>query len=261
MVSLTPSDGNSQDQSIDIAVQPLRDPRVDQRQQLYNNGESGPFSVIQVSIERILSLNAILFDIDPLLIRESSLTPSVPRGPREFYETVAKIWLSHHPVLRKAEVRISGTGLHVILRILNPPTFGTDGERDRWTGIVQAVQAALPIDTRQPHITAATRPIGSVNSKNGATVELLTPGEPVTQAEVLSLYDNMQHSPFKTVLQILAGDSKIKPCPFCNKPGKQLSALDRIGKCYGCGNVTLTQLYDLVLSSDSQNNVEASHDK
>jgi hypothetical protein len=54
--------------------------------------------------------------------------------------------------------RDTGRGLHVIIWFDDLVKFNTDGDRRRWAGIVEAVQAALPIDPDQPGITALTRP-------------------------------------------------------------------------------------------------------
>ncbi len=253
----------NQSQSQDSAPQPSdRDPLVDSREQLFNGGESGPITDIQVSTERIAKLNGIFFDIDPRLCCSSQLFPKIPTEPTAFYETIAKPWLGRHPMLNLAEVRNSGTGLHVIVWLEAPLIFSTDQERQRWSGIVQVVQAVLPVDPDQPGITAVTRPIGSINSKNGATVTLLKPGKPVSAEVVVALYDEMRLSPFKTVMRILIGREKLKPCPLCLKEGSQLSAMDRVGQCYGsCGTVRLEQLYDLVLAPRATKNPEADHAK
>ncbi len=228
---------------------PPSESQIDWREQLFNNGEIGPITHVQVSTERIVTLRGILFDLDPKLIRMSTLIPHVPSDPAEFYQQIVQPRLSRHSVLSRLEIRNSGTGIHAILRLADPPTFNTDEERKRWTGIVQVVQASLPIDTDQPHITALTRPLGSINSKNGATVTLLAQGEPVSSDEVVVLYDEMRQAPFKLVMQNLFGINRIKPCPVCNKAGSELTALDRVGQCYGsCGKVMLAQLYDLVLT-------------
>jgi hypothetical protein len=231
---------------------------VDDREGLWNDGPIGPISQIQLAADSITSVLGILFDLDPKLNRTSRLLPAVPLDPAEFYEAVASKWLSRHPVLAKAEVRNSGTGLHAILRFDQPVIFNTSGERDRWTGIVKVVQAALPIDPDQPGLIATTRPIGSVNAKNGATVTLLTAGEPVTESEVRSLFDEMVKSPFRTVMRTLIGSDRATPCPICGIPDSHLSALDFVGKCYGgCGKVSLTRLYDGVLRSRDSSKSEA----
>lgn len=221
----------------------------DEREQLYNGGERGQIEQIQHSTERIVQLRGILFDVDPKLIVPGTMIPHVPQEPHMFYDTVLRPMLDRHDVLRRAEVRNSGTGVHVILRFAEPVIFQDDAARDRWAGIVQVVQCALPIDPDQPGMTAATRPIGSINNKNDATVKLLHGGDGVSEADVIGLYEEMIKSPFKTVMKIVTGQEKIEPCPICKEAGTKLSALDRAGRCYGsCGTVNLGQLYDQMLS-------------
>jgi len=224
-------------------------PQIDAREQLYNVGLRGPIQQVQLCVEQITRLLGILFDIDPKLFRIGGLFSLVPADPREFYTTVLGPMLARHPVLTKVQAIVSGTGIHVILRIDPPIELKSAADQQRWAGNVEVVQAALPIDPDQPGITAVTRPIGSINGKNGALVELVAAGEPVTEQEVMSLYEEMIRSPFATVCKILTGDTKVSPCPICRQPDSTLSALNWVGKCYGsCGKVTLAQLYDAVLA-------------
>ena len=221
----------------------------DLREQLFNDGVTGSFQQIQVSKERVAQLRGILFDIDLLIIKPNPLIPDPPNSAPDFYREVAQTWLSRHPVLDNAEVRCSGQGLHVILRFDVPVVFHTDGDRDRWDGVAKVIQAALPVDPDAPSITATTRPIGSANSKNGATVTLLKPGTPVRAEEVLALYEEMKAAPFQTVLGILAGPGEVSPCPFCEREGRTLRPGRIVGFCYsGCGKIPLRQLYELLLS-------------
>jgi hypothetical protein len=222
---------------------------ADLRVQLLNEGKSGPIQEIQVPVEMVTSLRGILFDIDLELIRKSRILPQRPKDPKSFYDEVLSRWLAQHPVLDRAEVRISGRGLHVILRFTEPVAFENEADRERWAAIVQVVQAALPIDPDQPGITATTRKLRSVNSKNGAVVRLITRGQRVTQEEVLELFEQMRSAPFKTVIRILTGAECVAPCPVCGGAETRLSAGDYVGFCYGgCGKVPLERLYDLVLN-------------
>ena len=47
------------------------------------------------------------------------------------------------------------------------------GQPNRWAAAVKIVQCVLPTDPDCPGITALTRPVGSVNGKNGAAVRVL----------------------------------------------------------------------------------------
>ena len=122
----------------------------DLRRQLFNEGKTGRIEEIQVSTERIVQLNGILFDLDPGTYLAGPFTRGLSRDPEKFYNRVVRPWLKRHPVLANCEVRITGTGLHAILWFEKPVQFETAGDRDRWAGIVKVAQAALPIDPGQP---------------------------------------------------------------------------------------------------------------
>jgi hypothetical protein len=108
--------------------------------------------------------------------------------------------------------------------------------------IVQIIQAALPTDANAPGITATTRALDSINSKNGQKVRRLKNGQKVSTENVVALQQQMCASPFKTLFYTLTGSDRISPCPICGREGTSLVALDHVGKCYGCGKVTLEQL-------------------
>jgi hypothetical protein len=138
--------------------------------------------------------------------------------------------------------------MHVLIWFAEPLVFATDGQRRRWAGIVQAVQAVLPIDPDQPGITALTRPLGSVNGKNGATVTRLKEGKPVPAERVEDLFDRLRRAPFRTVMRVLLGTERVAPCPVCRADGTSLAAMDYAGRCYGaCGTVKLGRLYEVFL--------------
>jgi len=234
-----------------VAFTPLAKSSTDAaglRQQLFNEGAIGPLTDVQVSYERIVGVRGILFDLDPKLIREGQIFPTVSQDPHEFYLAVTRPLLDRHPVLSRAEVRVSGTGLHAIIWFDAPVELNNEGDRKRWTGMIKVIQCALPIDPDQPHITAVTRALNSFNAKNGALVTQLHAGEPVPVAEVEQLYQEMARTPFRTLLKILSGSERLQPCPICRKAGTTLSAMDFAGRCYGsCGTVKLDRLYDAVL--------------
>jgi hypothetical protein len=223
--------------------------RVDWREQLYNDRSSGPIKKVQLPASMITRLYGILLDIDPNLFRKTVVSSRIRANPRLFYKKRLRAWLSRHAALRDAEVRISGRGLHVIIWLEKPVEFASDAERQRWSGIVRAVQAVLPVDPDMPGITALTRPCGSINSKNGAAVELLRPGKPVSQEPVLQLFELLRTKPFGTVMGVLFGTERATPCPVCRQAESTLTALDVEGRCYGsCGNVRLGQLFDALLA-------------
>jgi len=226
--------------------------REDIREQLVNEGRTGHFGHTQVSTERIVKLRGILFDIDPGLLRPGFLLGQISLNPVELYEQTVKTWLERHPALRGCEVRVSGTGLHVILRFDEPVNLEQERDLQRWKGIVKTVQTALPIDPDQPGITACTRALGSINNKNGKEVFQLAAGQPVAEQQVLQLYEQMRISPFQTVMEIVTGQQQASPCPVCGQHEQTLKAMRMFGSCYGsCGSVSLDQLYDLMLQPRS----------
>jgi hypothetical protein len=187
-----------------------------------------------------------MLDIDPKIIVAHIAGKPVKKSPTRFYTEVVRQWLLRHPVLTKAEVRCSGTGLHVILWLDKPIEFTSSAQRERWALIVKVIQKILPSDPDAPGITAMTRPIGSINGKkNGQKVTQVVKGELVTEEEVMGLFQEMHTAPVRMVSRILFGQDNIKPCPICQKDGTSLAALDRSAKCYGsCGTVKLSQILD-----------------
>lgn len=234
---------------------------IDFREALFNGGDVGRITDIQVSTQRITAVDGILFDIDGKLLQKSSLIPEIPADPAVFYERVVKYWLQNHSVLSKAEVRNSGTGLHAILRLKPARVIESDQDRIRLSGIIQVVQAALPIDPDQPGITAVTRPIDSINSKNGAHVTRLAAGQPVDFDEIMQLYREMKEAPFRTLLQTLAERDFVAPCPICGKDDSRLTGLARFGQCYGsCGRVSLNRLCGALLKPRTPQTKDSTND-
>jgi hypothetical protein len=222
--------------------------KSDLREQLVNGAEVGDITDVSLPETMITLLRGMMLDLDPRLLRKKVVPSEIRAEPKKFYEQIVSTWLARHPVLGKAEVRNSGTGLHVILRFDAPVEFQTEGERQRWAGMTRTIQKLLPTDPNCPGITALTRPVGSVNSKNGAKVRLYRKGQPVTADEVIALYEEVQRGPFRAIAHLLFGCERITPCPVCKGDGTRLDALDHVGKCYGgCGKVSLGQLFDAFL--------------
>jgi hypothetical protein len=221
---------------------------VDYREQLCNGGKIGPITHVQLSADEITSLQGIMLDLDPSLFRREIVPDTLGKNPKEFYQQIVSKWLSRHPVLSKAEVRSSGRGLHAILRFDQPLEFYMEGERDRWSAVVRVLQKLLPTDPNAPGITALTRPIGSINGKNGKKVTCLHKGQRSTVGEITSLFDEVRKAPFRTVATILFGSDHVAPCPICHGEQSRLEVLDHVGKCYGnCGKIRFGQLYDVFL--------------
>lgn len=221
--------------------------RVDLRESLANDRLTGPVSAVQLPAERITRLHGILFDLDPKLLISDNPFFRPDCDPKEFSDNIRPV-LDRHPLARHAEVRVSGTGLHLILCLDPAVELTSAGDQARWSAIVKVVQRTLPVDPDAPGITALTRPLGSVNSKNGAVVDILKPGEPVTPEAVEQYVARLSAAPFKEIALPLLGAERISPCPFCLEAGTRLDLLNQVGKCYGgCSRVSMEQVFDRIL--------------
>jgi hypothetical protein len=217
----------------------------DSREQLCNDRKIGNFFEVQLPLERITALHGFLIDLDPKLYRPGNPIFPPDDDPRVFFEAVKPV-LDRHPLARFAEVRATGTGLHVIVRFNPPAELTSASAQGHWDSMARAVQLTLPGDTSAPGITALTRPVGATNSKNSATVALLRPGEPITPAAVEQYLAGVARAPFKQVVTALLGAEHVQPCPVCRAADSRLDVLDQVGICYTCGKLRLWQILDLV---------------
>lgn len=225
-------------------------PQFDLREQLVNQCKSGPVTQVSVPKDQVGVLHAIFIDIDIKLLKKGPGIPVLPANPTELYERYLAGWTSRHPILERAEIRDSGGGCHVLIWFDEPVHFETVNHRNRWECYVKTIQTMLPSDPDQPGICAMTRPIGSVNSKNGATVTALREGTPIDSEEIVAAFNDLQGHYFRIVHRNLFGSDHTSPCPVCKKEGTTLAALDRHGTCYGsCGTVQLNRLYDVFLTN------------
>ena len=225
------------------------DSGVDLREQLVNEGKIGPISHVSLPMEMITRLRGIMFDVDPKQFCDEIADEALRSNPAVFYEQIIRPMSMRNHVLAKAQVRLSGSGLHVLLLLHSPIVFHNEEERAHWARVIKVVQRLLPSDPDAPGITAMTRPVGSTNRKNGATVSILAPGEPVSAAEVLDLYEATKQAPVKKIMQVLLGSERVSPCPICGGKDSALAGLDRIATCYGsCGKVKLSRIYDVFLA-------------
>ena len=222
--------------------------KIDWREQLYNGGECGPLASVQLPESMVTSLRGIQLDFDPRLYRPEVLSAKAKKDPALFSKQLIRLWLRRHPTLAKAERRISGQGIHGILWLNRPVEFENEPARQRWAAIVKVIQKCLPCDPDSPGICALTRPVGSINGKNGVKVRTIFQGEPVSADEVLRLFEEIRSKPFYLVATLLLGSTRVTPCPVCGTHGTRLDALDWVGKCYGhCGQVRIGQLFDVFL--------------
>lgn len=231
---------------------------ADQREALFNSGAVGTFKEVMVQRHGVTLIRGILIEIDGECLRVGKVIDEMPADGFELYERYVRGWLENHSLLSKAEVRFSGRWLHCILHFATPVEIKSDRRRELWDTVIKAVQRSLPSDPEAPSLLAMTRPVGSVSSKTGRTVELIKAGEPVIELEVLHFAEDLTRRGFATVTQILFGTTTVSPCPICRKADSTLHAAAPLyrtknpaitsrGACYECGKVTLTTLVDLVL--------------
>lgn len=231
-------------------------PAGDQREALFNAGRIGTAKEIAVTVAEVTRLNGILLELDIECLRVGPVLKKACRDGHELFAEVGRTWFGNHPLFSKAEVRFSGRGLHGILWLASPIVFDSPRKRELWQQVIRAVQRALPTDPAAPDLLGMTRPIGSINSKTGRHVERLRAGEPVTEAEILSFCDDLHRRGMATVMTVLFGSTTVCPCPKCGDPEQSLAAVSTArttaanvgnrGRCYECGNVTLTDLLELV---------------
>ncbi|MDG3005902.1 hypothetical protein [Paludisphaera mucosa] len=222
----------------------------DVREALYNDRPTGPVHQIQLPTERITVLHGFMLDLDPKLLRPgNALFPPDP-DPRRFYENIRPVLL-RHPIVRHAEIRASGTGLHALVHLEPPVELTSAADQRRWAALVRSVQCTLPSDPAAPGITALTRPVGSTNSKNGAVVETLWAGEPIAPGRLEEFVGSVIADPFRAVATILLGADQVRPCPVCRGEGSRLDVLARHGFCYeGCRKIDLGKLLDAIYKTD-----------
>jgi hypothetical protein len=232
----------------------------DMREQLVNERKSGAVTDVQLPLARITKLHGILFDLDPHLYQVGNTLFPPAADPKTFFEQIRPV-LDRHPLARCAEVRVSGTGLHVIVWLDPPVQLDSAPLQEYWGAVVRAVQCTLPSDIHAPGITALTRTVGSVNSKNGRVVEVLRPGQPVAPPQVEEYLRRVDKTPFKEVASVLLGSERLQPCPVCQALGSSLAILDRTGQCYHtCEKVQLNQIFDLVYASSKADENEKATD-
>ena len=237
-------------QSLQPTPQNRTEPDLVQR--LFNDGQVGPISEMECDIKKVNRILGVCLRVCPASYRQSPLTPEVPVSANEFYEKFAKNWLDRDRALSKAEVRDRGHGLDVLLSLEAPITITDKRERNAWASLIRVAQSILPVDPKQPLINDTCRMVGSVISDTGFEVTEIRRGTPITKHELVGLYIRMASRPFDTVLQVITDQKRLEPCPICKAEGSSLVADHECGFCDGrCGEVSLGQLYDLVIMSET----------
>jgi hypothetical protein len=218
---------------------------IDLREQLFNDGEKGDIKAVSIPRDQITRLNAVMVDLDPEYLIFADAEARGCSTAVAIYDQMVKAWLERHPTLAKAEVRRSGKGLHLLLWLNEPIIFSEELDRQRWQARVQIIQRIFPSDPAQPSIEAKTRPLGSVNGKNGVQVTQLREGAPVTEGELLDLVDTVLDAKLPFISNILFGQAH-NTCPLCQQPSlTRCSATS--ADCYTCGKLSCQRLMDSIM--------------
>lgn len=227
----------------------------DVRERLYNDPLTGPAQEIQLARVAITRLHGFVVDLDPdRLVEDNQIFPP-DTNPGAFFEKVRPV-LDRHPLLRHAEIRNTGRGLHALVLLDPPVELHSEQEQSHWDAVIRTVQATVPADFNAPGITAVTRPVGAINTKNGATVKLLKKGEPVPPQAVLDFLTRVQKAPFRELMEIWFGASRVEPCPVCGGEGTSLGVFEQAGRCYNCGKLGLDRIFPLMLKPPPEDKKE-----
>lgn len=224
--------------------------KIDVCEQMFNRGETGPIREVSLSRERVTESRGLMIDVDPSILRESSLLGNVSHKPTQLYHETIRGLLQRHKVLASAEVRRSGRGLHCLFWFKEPQLCDSDDARERIESTFELISNVLPGDPQQPLLNAMTRALGSTNSKNNVTVTQLATGRKITFADLEQLATDITVAPFRFVLRVWGGDEN--RCPRC-RDSDLTWVKEKVAHCYRCGKIAL----DDVIESAYQKNYTA----
>lgn len=216
----------------------------DERESLVNGCLRGPANLITPKVEEVAAIHGFMNDLDCKLLDPAVVGPECVESAEALYRQHVGDWLGRDPVLAKAEVRDSGGGLHVILR-LEEPIICAAGDAREWDHIARGLRNTLPGDPNLNGIIALTRPVGATNSKYDPPreVRLLRPGEPVTRAEILDLNRRVTEQPARLWMRLFFGGDRAGPCPLCGGENTSLGVAGRWQvMCYSCGRLDAASL-------------------
>jgi hypothetical protein len=111
---MAPNPAESSTTDVGSNEEPAAVAQVDQREQLFNQGDIGPIERVSRSAEEIVSLRGIMLDIDPQRFNSQHFT-NPNRDVATFFRHVIAPMIGRHHILKNMEVRGSGTGLHGIV--------------------------------------------------------------------------------------------------------------------------------------------------
>ena len=211
--------------------------RHDEREATYNGRKRGPATAIATPVDQIAAINVCMIDLDLKLLDPKVIGDEAAGSAEVFYEQHVRHWLDRDPVLKKAEVRDTGGGLHVLLQ-LDEPVIIVPGQQRAWDGVARGLHGVLPGDPNLSGIIAMTRPVGALNTKYDPPreVRLLREGQPVTRQEVLDLVERMTTAPARVWMNVLHGGERASSCPLCRGEGTSLGVAGNWQvQCYDCG--------------------------
>lgn len=210
---------------------------LSEREAPFNGGERGPAHAIAKPIEGIAAIRGFMIDLDLKLLDPKVIGDEAAGSAEVFYEQHVRHWLDRDPVLKKAEVRDTGGGLHILLQ-LDEPVIIVPGQQRAWDGVARGLHGVLPGDPNLSGIIAMTRPVGALNLKYDPPreVRLLREGKPVTQKEVLDLINRLTTAPSRLWMNLVTDADRVSPCPLCRKGGTSLGIAGGWKvQCYECG--------------------------
>lgn len=209
----------------------------DERESLVNDRRHGPANQITPKVEEVASIHAFMIDIDCGILDPAVFSLGCVESPAELYEKHVRFWLDRDPVLRKAQVRDSGHGLHILLWLDEPIVCCGDDVHD-WDAIACGIRNVMPGDPNLNGLIALTRPVGATNSKHDPPrqVCLLRPGDLVSLADVLDLNRRITEQPARLWMRVFFGGERAEPCPFCGKGSLGVAGGWQV-RCYECGRM------------------------
>jgi endogenous inhibitor of DNA gyrase (YacG/DUF329 family) len=248
-----PLDWRSTGHSPSVVVASTAVNTTDQREALFNNRPVGLAAHIQVPRESVTRLWGLVVDLDANILKPNPWFPPADTA-EAFYTAIAPV-LERHPVLRHAEIRDTGRWLHAIVRFNEPVELKSAKDQKYWTDIHKVLMGSVPSDSAAPALIALTRPISSVNGKTQRPVRMLKAAIEVSPGVLVEWTEEVKRSPFQMIGQVLFGEQRVKPCPYCQTEGSHFDLGERVGFCYGpCKQVPLNRLFEPFLTAPSVSN-------
>lgn len=216
---------------------------LDVRESLVNDQRCGPAHAIAFPLNQVSAIHKIMIDLDCKLLNPDVVGEDAVESAEVLYKKHVQLWLDRDDVLAKAEVRDTGGGLHVLLR-LDAPILCVGNEAQHWDRIVRLVRNVFPGDPHVNGVLAMTRPVGAINSKYDPPREVrrLRDGVAITRSDLLRLARSINEDPSHLWMRLFFDNHRVSPCPLCAK-GESLGIAGKWQcKCYECGRVDASAL-------------------